>query len=124
MSEEIEDFTLVLDPEVDAALSTVIIITFRLQPQILQSDDPLDAPDFDPVVYINAQVFFCFSAWILFVQFPDEEAMSRINTYSSELKEQINTLEEQIMQTVPFGESFDCLGERSIAGWSLCRGRY
>lgn len=67
MSEEIEDFTLVLDPEVDAALSTVIIIILCLQPQILQSDDPLDAPDFDPVVYINAQVYFCFSVWILFV---------------------------------------------------------
>lgn len=26
--------------------------------------------------------------------------MSRINTYSSELKEQISTLEEQILQTV------------------------
>ena len=67
MSEEIEDFTLVLDPEVDVALSTVIIKWTWLTLKILQSDDPLDAPDFDPVVYINAQVYFCFSVWILFV---------------------------------------------------------
>ena len=67
MSEEIEDFTLVLDPEVDVALSTVIIKWTWLTLKILQSDDPLDAPDFDPVVYINAQVFFCYNLWILFV---------------------------------------------------------
>ena len=62
MSEEIEDFTLTLDPEVDAALSTVKIIPNESRLQILKSDDPLDAPDFDPVVYINAQVFSYFYA--------------------------------------------------------------
>ena len=56
MSEEIEDFTLILDPEVDEALSS-----------ILKSEDPLDAPDFDPVVYINAQVSMTIFADLIFV---------------------------------------------------------
>ncbi|KAK8829812.1 hypothetical protein WA577_001204, partial [Blastocystis sp. JDR] len=71
-----EDFSLVLDPEVDEALAT-----------ILDSKDPLDAPNFDPVAYINDQ-------------FPDEEAMTKLNTYSEDLKTHIDELEEQILQTV------------------------
>ncbi|KAK8798110.1 hypothetical protein WA171_005635 [Blastocystis sp. BT1] len=76
MSDQTEDFTLVLDPVVDEALQS-----------IYQSTDPLDAPDFDPVVFINEQ-------------FPDEEAMTRLNSYSEELAEQIQGLEDQILQTV------------------------
>ena len=67
MSEEIEDFTLILDPEVDEALSSVFVDIVLLTVQILKSEDPLDAPDFDPVVYINAQVSMTFFADLIFV---------------------------------------------------------
>ena len=74
--EQEENFTLSLDPVVDEALKS-----------IYQSTDPLDAPDFDPVSYINEQ-------------FPDEEAITRLNSYSQELGEQIESLQDQILQTV------------------------
>lgn len=67
MSEEIEDFTLTLDPEVDEALSSVFVGIVLFTVQILKSEDPLDAPDFDPVVYINAQVSIVIPADLIFV---------------------------------------------------------
>lgn len=58
MSDQTEDFTLVLDPVVDEALQSVSTVILSSEPQIYQSTDPLDAPDFDPVVFINEQVSF------------------------------------------------------------------
>ena len=100
MTEMEEDFNLVLDAVVDEALKSVLNCPYLLMRQIYQSTDPLDAPSFDPVAYINEQVWIYVSHTVFMSQFPDEEAMSRLNGYSKELEEQIQTLEDQILQTV------------------------
>ena len=100
MTEMEEDFNLVLDAVVDEALKSVLNLSHALIQQIYQSTDPLDEPSFDPVAYINEQVqIYAYSIGFI-SQFPDEEAMTRLNGYSKELEEQIQTLEDQILQTV------------------------
>ena len=47
--------------------------------------------------------------------------MSKLNTYSEELKEQISTLEEQILQTVmDKGVYIMTVGTRTVSGGSFC----
>ena len=66
---------LTFSPQLESALA-----------EVLPSDDPLDAADFDPVAYMNAK-------------FPTEESLGS-TTFCDELDARSKSLNEEILQTV------------------------
>lgn len=54
---------------------------------VLPSEDPLDAPDFDPVAFINAK-------------FPDENSLEGVGTYAQEIEARISGLDRDIYQAI------------------------
>ena len=67
---------LTFSPQLESALA-----------EVLPSDDPLDAADFDPVAYMNAK-------------FPTEESLGSIDAFCDELDARSKALNEEILQTV------------------------
>ena len=67
---------LTFSPQLESALA-----------EVLPSDDPLDAADFDPVAYMNAK-------------FPTEESLGSIDAFYDELDARSKSLNEEILQTV------------------------
>ena len=67
---------LTFSPQLESALA-----------EVLPSDDPLDAADFDPVAYMNAK-------------FPTEESLGSIDAFCDELDARSKSLNEEILQTV------------------------
>ena len=55
--------------------------------EVCPSDDPLDQPDFDPIAHINKL-------------FPNEESLSGIEEYQAKLKEELKTLDAEVLQGV------------------------
>lgn len=64
------------NPELESALAKVI-----------QSDDPLDQANFDPVAFLNEK-------------FPDERSLSGVPDYSRSLEQRIGELDDDIFQAV------------------------
>eukprot|EP00053_Salpingoeca_punica_P016055 m.149724 g.149724 ORF g.149724 m.149724 type:complete len:855 (+) comp16865_c0_seq1:404-2968(+) len=61
-----------LDPQVEKALA-----------EVFPSDDPLDAPDFDPVVYINNV-------------FPSEQSLTNLDDFVAKLKTKIKKIDDEV----------------------------
>ena len=55
--------------------------------QVIQSDDPLDQANFDPVAFLNEK-------------FPDERSLSGVPDYSRSLEQRIGELDDDIFQAV------------------------